>query len=108
MALDTAIQLNLFEIIAGAGGGAQLSASEIVPTSDQPRRAAAVLDSLLRLLATHSLLTCSVIRLENGELKGVMDLLRRGSSSSEMRMGCHLLRFVHSQAGMRCSSGTVS
>ncbi|KAL0438075.1 UNVERIFIED_CONTAM: Caffeic acid 3-O-methyltransferase 1 [Sesamum latifolium] len=69
MALDTAIQLNLFEIIAGAGG-AQLSASEIVsqlPTSHDG--AAAVLDSLLRLLATHSLLTCSVIRLENGGIE---------------------------------------
>ncbi|XP_011069636.2 caffeic acid 3-O-methyltransferase-like [Sesamum indicum] len=67
MALDAAIQLNLFEIIARAGVGAQLSPSDIVsqlPTSHDG--AAAVLDSLLRLLATHSLLTCSVSRLENG------------------------------------------
>ncbi|XP_011069564.1 caffeic acid 3-O-methyltransferase-like [Sesamum indicum] len=67
MALDAAIQLDLFEIIARAGGGAQLSASDIVcqlPTSHDG--AAAVLDSLLRLLATHSFLTCSVNRLENG------------------------------------------
>ncbi|KAL0360214.1 UNVERIFIED_CONTAM: Caffeic acid 3-O-methyltransferase [Sesamum radiatum] len=70
MALDAAIQLNLFEIIARAGCGAQLSPSDIVsqlPTSHDG--AAAVLDSLLRLLATHSLLTCSVSRLENGGIE---------------------------------------
>ncbi|XP_011090540.1 caffeic acid 3-O-methyltransferase-like [Sesamum indicum] len=67
MALDAAIQLDLFEIIARAGGGVQLSPSDIVsqlPTSHDG--AAAVLDSLLRLLATHSLLTCSVSRREHG------------------------------------------
>ncbi|KAK4425269.1 Caffeic acid 3-O-methyltransferase [Sesamum alatum] len=70
MALDAAIQLDLFEIIARAGGGAQLSPSDIVsqlPASNDG--AAAVLDSLLRLLATHSLLTCSVIRLETGGIE---------------------------------------
>ncbi|XP_020553870.1 caffeic acid 3-O-methyltransferase-like [Sesamum indicum] len=70
MALDAAIQLDLFEIIARAGGGAQLSPSEIVsqlpPSHDG---VAAVLDSLLRLLATHSLLTCSVSKLENGGIE---------------------------------------
>ncbi|KAL0438079.1 UNVERIFIED_CONTAM: Caffeic acid 3-O-methyltransferase [Sesamum latifolium] len=69
MALDAAIQLDLFEIIARAGEGAQLSPSEILfqlPTSHDG--AAVVLDSLLQLLATHSLLTCSVSRLENGAI----------------------------------------
>ncbi|KAK4391101.1 Caffeic acid 3-O-methyltransferase [Sesamum angolense] len=67
MALDAAIQLDLFEIIARAGVGALLSPSDIasqLPTSHDG--AAAVLDSLLRLLATHSLVTCSVSKLENG------------------------------------------
>ncbi|KAL0438072.1 UNVERIFIED_CONTAM: Caffeic acid 3-O-methyltransferase [Sesamum latifolium] len=66
MALDAAIQLDLFEIIAKAGGAAQLSPSDIasqLPASNDG--AAAVLDSLLRLLATHSLLTCSVTKLES-------------------------------------------
>ncbi|KAL0438073.1 UNVERIFIED_CONTAM: Caffeic acid 3-O-methyltransferase [Sesamum latifolium] len=70
MALDAAIQLDLFEIIARAGGGALLSPSDIVsqlPTSNDG--AAAVLDSLLRLLATHSLLTCSVTKLESGGIE---------------------------------------
>ncbi|KAL0314293.1 UNVERIFIED_CONTAM: Caffeic acid 3-O-methyltransferase [Sesamum angustifolium] len=67
MALDAAIQLDLFEIIAKAGVGALLSPSDIVSQlSTSKEGAAAVLDSLLRLLATHSLLTCSVSRLENG------------------------------------------
>ncbi|KAK4391105.1 Caffeic acid 3-O-methyltransferase [Sesamum angolense] len=70
MAMDAAIQLDLFQIIAKAGSGAQLSPSDIVsqlPTSNEG--AAAVLDSLLRLLATHSLLTCSVSRLESGGIE---------------------------------------
>ncbi|KAK4391102.1 Caffeic acid 3-O-methyltransferase [Sesamum angolense] len=67
MALDAAIQLDLFEIIARAGVGALLSPSDIVSQlSTSNEGAGAVLDSLLRLLATHSLLTCSVSRLENG------------------------------------------
>ncbi|KAL0351469.1 UNVERIFIED_CONTAM: Caffeic acid 3-O-methyltransferase [Sesamum calycinum] len=70
MALDAAIQLDLFEIIARAGAGALLSPSDIasqLPTSHDG--AAAVLDSLLRLLATHSLLTCSVSKLESGGIE---------------------------------------
>ncbi|KAL0314294.1 UNVERIFIED_CONTAM: Caffeic acid 3-O-methyltransferase [Sesamum angustifolium] len=70
MALDAAIQLDLFEIIARAGGDALLSPSDIasqLPTSHDG--AAAVLDSLLRLLATHSLVTCSVSKLENGGIE---------------------------------------
>ncbi|KAL0314295.1 UNVERIFIED_CONTAM: Caffeic acid 3-O-methyltransferase [Sesamum angustifolium] len=70
MALDAAIQLDLFEIIARAGAGALLSPSDIasqLPTSHDG--AAAVLDSLLRLLATHSLLTCSVSKLEDGGIE---------------------------------------
>ncbi|KAK4429671.1 Caffeic acid 3-O-methyltransferase [Sesamum alatum] len=70
MALDAAIQLDLFEIIARAGDGAQLSRSDIasqLPATNDG--AAAVLDSLLRLLATHSLLTCSVSRLESGGIE---------------------------------------
>ncbi|KAK4429672.1 Caffeic acid 3-O-methyltransferase [Sesamum alatum] len=70
MALDAAIQLDLFEIIARAGGGAQLSPSDIMsqlPASNDG--AAAVLDSLLRLLTTHSLLTCSVSRVESGGIE---------------------------------------
>ncbi|KAL0351468.1 UNVERIFIED_CONTAM: Caffeic acid 3-O-methyltransferase [Sesamum calycinum] len=99
MALDAAIQLDLFDIIARAGVGALLSPSDIasqLPASNDG--AAGVLDSLLRLLATHSLLTCSVSKLESGGSKGVMGLLRRGSSSSEMRMGSHLLSFGNSLA----------
>ncbi|KAL0326204.1 UNVERIFIED_CONTAM: Caffeic acid 3-O-methyltransferase [Sesamum radiatum] len=70
MALDAAIQLDLFDIIARAGVGALLSPSDIasqLPASNDG--AAGVLDSLLRLLATHSLLTCSVSKLESGGIE---------------------------------------
>ncbi|KAL7145314.1 hypothetical protein ABFS83_07G073400 [Erythranthe nasuta] len=62
MVLTAAVELDLFEIIAGAGDGARLSPSDIVsrlPTAVD--RAAVVLESMMKVLAAHSLLTC-----ENG------------------------------------------
>ncbi|KAI3464492.1 hypothetical protein Pfo_021155 [Paulownia fortunei] len=67
MALSAAIQLDLFEIIAKAGDGAHLSPSDIasqLPTTNDG--AAVVLDLMLRLLASHALLTCSISKLANG------------------------------------------
>ncbi|GFP95455.1 caffeic acid 3-o-methyltransferase [Phtheirospermum japonicum] len=69
-ALKAAIQLDLFEIIGGAHGD-DLSPLEIasqLPTSNVDRTVV-VLDSLLRLLVTHSLLTCSVRKLANGSIE---------------------------------------
>ncbi|KAF7803388.1 isoliquiritigenin 2'-O-methyltransferase-like [Senna tora] len=60
-ALNTAIELNLFNIIARANGR-HVSVTEIVselPTSAQHQDLAFRLSRLLRLLAFHSLLTCS-------------------------------------------------
>nr|XP_027064496.1 caffeic acid 3-O-methyltransferase-like [Coffea arabica] len=61
MMLLAAIRLNVFEIIARAGPGAQLSPSEIAANvSSENPNAAAMLDRMLRLLASYSVLTCSV------------------------------------------------
>ncbi|GFP89783.1 caffeic acid 3-o-methyltransferase [Phtheirospermum japonicum] len=64
------MQLDLFEIVARAGDGAHLSPSDIasqLPTRNN--RTVVVLESLLRLLATHSLLTCSAFKLANGSIE---------------------------------------
>ena len=61
MVLHAAIQLELFEIIAKAGPGARLSAPQIVaqlPTNNP--EAAAMVDRILHLLASHSVVTCSL------------------------------------------------
>ncbi|XP_072078673.1 uncharacterized protein [Arachis hypogaea] len=62
MAVRTTIELGVFEIIAKEGEGAKLSAKDIVDRigSNNPE-AASMLDRVLRLLASHSLLSCSVV-----------------------------------------------
>nr|QLI49055.1 O-methyltransferase 3 [Gloriosa superba] len=60
MVLKAAIELDVLEIIARAGPGAHLSATEIasqIPAVTSPE-APAVLDRILRFLASHSVLTC--------------------------------------------------
>ncbi|KAL3628702.1 hypothetical protein CASFOL_027748 [Castilleja foliolosa] len=69
-ALKAAIELDIFEIVARAHGD-DLSPSDIasqLPTSNI-ERTVVVLDSLLRLLVTHSLLTCATRKLENGSIE---------------------------------------
>ncbi|KAH7578127.1 hypothetical protein ACOSP7_000715 [Xanthoceras sorbifolium] len=65
MTLQAAIELGVFDIIAKAGPDAKLSASEIA--SQMPSRnkeAPLMLDRMLRLLASHSIVDCSVVDLE--------------------------------------------
>lgn len=62
MVLNTVIKLNVFEIIAKAGHGAQLSPSQIVsqmPTENP--EAPIMLDRMLRMLASFSLFTSSLV-----------------------------------------------
>ncbi|KAL5792124.1 hypothetical protein ACOSP7_000718 [Xanthoceras sorbifolium] len=62
MAMYTALELDVFEIIAKAGPAAKLSALEIadeIPTGNP--EAAAMLDRILRLLVSHRVLGCSVV-----------------------------------------------
>ncbi|KAH7570907.1 hypothetical protein ACOSP7_019443 [Xanthoceras sorbifolium] len=61
MVLKSAIELDLLEIIAKAGPGASMSPSEIasqLPTNNPD--APLMLDRILRLLASYSILTCSL------------------------------------------------
>lgn len=61
MALKAAIELDVLEIIAKEGTGAHLSPSEIashLPTKNPD--APTMLDRILRLLASYSVLTCSL------------------------------------------------
>nr|WME87918.1 O-methyltransferases [Ardisia japonica] len=67
MILKSAIELDLLEIIAKAGEGAFLSPKEIVkeiPTRNP--EAAVMLDRILRLLASYSVLKCVVRETEDG------------------------------------------
>ncbi|KAI4344699.1 hypothetical protein L6164_011896 [Bauhinia variegata] len=62
MVLKTAIDLKVFDIIAESGPDAKLSAIDIAAqiTNKNPE-AASMLDRILRLLASHSVLHCSLV-----------------------------------------------
>ncbi|KZT75900.1 eugenol O-methyltransferase family protein [Dorcoceras hygrometricum] len=61
LVLDGSLQLGLFEIIGKSGDGAHLSSFDIASQLETCNvdRAASVLDSILRVLVSHSFLTCS-------------------------------------------------
>ncbi|KAK1306856.1 Caffeic acid 3-O-methyltransferase [Acorus calamus] len=62
MTLKAALELDLFEIIAATGPGAQLSPEEVaskLPTTNP--EAHVMLDRIFRQLASYSILTCSVV-----------------------------------------------
>ncbi|KAK7285722.1 hypothetical protein RJT34_20501 [Clitoria ternatea] len=61
MGLRTAFELGVFDILAKAGEGAKLSAKDIaLHIGTNNPQAPSMLDRLLSLLATHSVLSCSV------------------------------------------------
>ena len=69
MSLKCAMELGVFDIIAKAGPGAKLSPTEIaakLQITNNPN-APTMLDCILRLLASHSVLSCSVFD-ENGSI----------------------------------------
>lgn len=71
--LKAAVELNLFEIIAKAKGS-HVSASEVasqLPSSMQHEDLSFRIDRMLRLLASHSLLTSSYRASENGDTERV-------------------------------------
>lgn len=75
MALKAAIELDVLEIIAKAGPGAHLSASEIasqLPTENPD--AATMLDRILRLLASYSVLTCTLLTHDDGRVERLYGL----------------------------------
>ncbi|GMN27986.1 hypothetical protein TIFTF001_046191 [Ficus carica] len=66
MSLLIAIELGVFDIIAKAGEGAKLSSAKIVAQmSTNNPDAPAMVDRILRLLASHSVLSCSVVSDDN-------------------------------------------
>ncbi|EOY20348.1 Caffeic acid 3-O-methyltransferase 1 [Theobroma cacao] len=67
MSMHAAIQLQLFEIIAKAGPDAKLSPNEIAAQlrTNNPE-APSMLDRILRVLASHSIIGCSVADNEQG------------------------------------------
>ncbi|CAA7391547.1 unnamed protein product [Spirodela intermedia] len=70
MTLKAAIELNLLEIISRAGSGAQLIPEEIVVQLPTENPAAVIMvDRILRLLASYSILTCSVVDDDNGRVR---------------------------------------
>ncbi|KAJ9167141.1 hypothetical protein P3X46_021812 [Hevea brasiliensis] len=75
MVFRAAIELDLFAIIAKAGPGAYLSASEIachLPTHNP--EAPSMLDRMLRLFASHSLLSHSLRPLQDGRVERLYGL----------------------------------
>lgn len=79
MVLNAASELDLFEIIAKFGDGAHVSPTEIasrLPTHNPD--APCLLDRMLRLLASHSLLTCSLRTLDDGKVERLYGLSPAG------------------------------
>ncbi|KAF3942591.1 hypothetical protein CMV_030764, partial [Castanea mollissima] len=73
--LKAATELDLFGIIAGAGPAGCMTPTEIasqLPTQDS--EAPSRLDRMLRLLASHSVLTCSIHTLEDGRVERLYGL----------------------------------
>ncbi|XP_077248355.1 caffeic acid 3-O-methyltransferase-like [Tasmannia lanceolata] len=75
MVLKAAIELDLLEILAKAGQGVHLSISQIAShlPSKNPE-APTMLDRILRLLASYSILTCSIITPDNGRVERLYGL----------------------------------
>ncbi|PPD90958.1 hypothetical protein GOBAR_DD12108 [Gossypium barbadense] len=62
MALQTACELGILEIIAKAGPGAKLSATDIAAQLPSKNQGAPIMvDRIARLLASHNVLCCSVV-----------------------------------------------
>ncbi|KAA8546325.1 hypothetical protein F0562_002936 [Nyssa sinensis] len=79
MVMNAAVELELFDIIAQKGSGAHISSSEIV--SQLPAQnpdAASILDRMLCLLASYSLLTCSLRTHQDGTVERLYGLAPAG------------------------------
>ncbi|KAE8667518.1 Caffeic acid 3-O-methyltransferase 1 isoform 2 [Hibiscus syriacus] len=92
--LKVAVDVGLLEIISKADTpSGTLSAAEIVsqlPTKNPD--APSMVDRILRLLTTHSILTCKQITGEDGQMqrKYMKDMILEGGFSSERAFGKHL------------------
>jgi len=70
MALQSAIELGVFDVLQKAGKGAQLSADDIVSrlSNINNPQAFKMLDRILAFLASHSLLNCSILTHEQNHI----------------------------------------
>ncbi|XP_038902989.1 caffeic acid 3-O-methyltransferase-like [Benincasa hispida] len=75
MTLQAAFELGVFEILAKAGNGAELSPAEIAAeiTTTNPE-AVTMIDRMLRLLASHSVVGCSLAFDEDGNVQRLYSL----------------------------------
>ena len=75
MTLQAVFELGVFEILAKAGDGANLSPAEIAAeiTTTNPN-AALMLDRMLRLLACHSVVGCSIASDKDGNVQRLYSL----------------------------------
>ncbi|XP_010687941.2 cathecol O-methyltransferase 1 [Beta vulgaris subsp. vulgaris] len=71
MVMHTIVELDVLGIIARGGPGCELLASEIVASLPEVRNpsAASMLDRMLWLLATYKVVTCSIVKSEDGGVK---------------------------------------
>ncbi|XP_021822615.1 caffeic acid 3-O-methyltransferase 1-like [Prunus avium] len=68
ISLQSAIELGVFEIITREGPGAKLSSSEIAAKiGTKNSEAPMMMDRILRLLASHSVLHCSLVAANEDE-----------------------------------------
>ncbi|GMI97421.1 caffeate O-methyltransferase 1, O-methyltransferase 1, O-methyltransferase 3 [Hibiscus trionum] len=75
MSMHAMVQLNVFEIIAKAGPNAKISSKEIaaqLPTKNP--EASSMLDRILRVLASHGIVGCSVADDEKGDPRRLYSL----------------------------------
>nr|QAX90931.1 caffeic acid O-methyltransferase [Catalpa bungei]QAX90951.1 caffeic acid O-methyltransferase [Catalpa bungei] len=108
VALNTAMELDLFNIIRKAGEGAAVLPSDIaarlIPISSLPEAAAGGIDCLLRLLASHSLLTCCTSELANGATETRYGLAPAGKFFVRDGNGAS---FAAHHEFLRCQAGLV-
>lgn len=68
MSMQSAVELGVFDIIAKAGPGAGLSSADIAAQiGTKNAEAPMMLDRILRLLASHSVLNCTVVNANDGD-----------------------------------------
>lgn len=94
MTMKAAIELGLLEILAKASPS-QLSSAEIasqLPTKNQD--APVILDRILRLLATHSILTCNLVAYKDGDVQRLYGLAPVGKYFVQNEDGVSLSPFL--------------
>ncbi|XWS64876.1 hypothetical protein CRYUN_Cryun05aG0041800 [Craigia yunnanensis] len=105
-ALKTAIDLDLFEIIAKAGPGCMLSPAEIV--SNLPAKnpdAPTIIDRILRVLTAHSILACNLVTDQDGHTKRLYGIASIGKYFLQNEDGNSVVPFLnitHDRRLMEC------